>query len=81
MYKRQFYVFPNVSCYFGKKYGNHLIMSSLDMADFLMEKAHVAVVPGGAFGEDRCIRLSYALSMEDLKVGFDRIEHALESLS
>jgi len=76
-----FYVFPNVSHYFGKKHGNHLIMSSLDMANFLMEKAHVAVVPGGAFGEDRCIRFSYALAMEDLKEGFDRIERALETLS
>ena len=76
-----FYVFPNVSHYFGRKHGNHLIMNSLDMANFLMEKAHVAVVPGSAFGEDRCIRFSYALSMDDLKEGFDRIEQALEALS
>jgi aspartate aminotransferase len=45
-----------------------------------MEKAHVAVVPGSAFGEDRCIRISYALSMDDLKDGFDRICAALAAL-
>lgn len=75
-----FYVFPNMSHYYGSKHGNQLIMNSLDLANFLMEKAHVAVVPGSAFGEDRCIRFSYALSMGDLKEGFDRIERALEAL-
>jgi len=45
-----------------------------------MESAHVAVVPGGAFGEDRCLRFSYALSMDDLKEGFDRVARALEAL-
>ncbi len=46
-----------------------------------MEEAHLAVVPGSAFGEDDCIRISYALSMEDLKEGFDRLEKALQALS
>jgi aspartate aminotransferase len=76
-----FYVFPNFSAYFGKGIDGRTIRNSLDMADYLMEKAHVAVVPGSAFGEDRCIRLSYALSMEDLKEGFDRIEQSLKDLS
>lgn len=76
-----FYVFPNFSAYFGKGIEGRTIQNSLDMADYLMEKAHVAVVPGGAFGEDRCIRFSYALSMEDLKEGFDRIGKALKDLS
>ena len=75
-----FYVFPNVSEYFGRRTEERTIESSLDMADFLMEKAHVAVVPGSAFGEDRCIRFSYALSMDDLREGFDRIERALKML-
>ena len=75
-----FYVFPNVSHYFGKRHEEQTITNSLDMANFLMEKAHVAVVPGGAFGEDRCIRFSYALSMDDLREGFDRIEKALKML-
>ena len=75
-----FYVFPNVSRYYGKGIGGRSIGGSMDMADYLMEEAHVAVVPGSAFGEDRCIRLSYALSMEDLKEGFDRIGTALKKL-
>jgi len=75
-----FYVFPNISHYFGRRHEAQTITNSLDMANFLMEKAHVAVVPGGAFGEDRCIRFSYALSMDDLREGFDRIEKALKIL-
>lgn len=75
-----FYVFPNFSSYYGKKSASGTIMNSLDMADFLMEKAHVAVVPGSAFGEDRCIRMSYALGMDDLQQGFDQIAAALQSL-
>ncbi len=75
-----FYVFPNFSRYYGRKAGGRTIETSLDLADYLMEAAHVAVVPGGAFGEDRCLRFSYALSMEDLKEGFDRVVHALKNL-
>jgi aspartate aminotransferase len=75
-----FYVFPNFSHYYGRKAGDRPVRSSLDLADYLMESAHVAVVPGGAFGEDRCLRFSYALSMEDLKEGFDRVARALEAL-
>lgn len=76
-----FYVFPNVSAHYGKKVGDRKVTNSLEMADYLMEAAHVAVVPGSAFGEDRCIRLSYALSMDDLKEGFDRIARALSALA
>ena len=57
-----------------------MISSSLDLADFLMEKAHVAVVPGSAFGEDRCIRISYAMSMAEIEEGFNRISDALSTL-
>lgn len=76
-----FYVFPNFSAYYGRKAGNRPIMNSLELADYLMEKANVAVVPGSAFGEDRCLRFSYALSMDDLKEGFDRMAAALERLA
>lgn len=75
-----FYVFPNFSAYFGRKVQGASIANSVDLADYLMEKAHVAVVPGSPFGEDRCIRISYALSMDDLKEGFDRIGAALAAL-
>jgi len=46
-----------------------------------MEDAHRAVVPGSAFGEDRCIRLSYALAQTDLEQGFDRLAKALQALA
>lgn len=75
-----FYVFPNFSACFGKKAGGREIKCSLDLADYLMEAAHVAVVPGSAFGEEKCIRLSYALSTEEIKQGFDAIERALNAL-
>ena len=76
-----FYVFPNFSAWFGKKFGTRTINGSLDLADFLMEQAHVAVVPGEAFGEDNCIRFSYALSDEEIEQGFDGVKKALEKLS
>lgn len=75
-----FYVFPNVSAYYGKSAGGRTVEGSLAMADYLMEEVHLAVVPGEAFGEDRCIRLSFALSMEELREGFDRLERALQRL-
>ncbi|MFZ2445336.1 MAG: pyridoxal phosphate-dependent aminotransferase [Syntrophobacteraceae bacterium] len=75
-----FYVFPNFSAYFGGKAGGHEINTSLDLADYLMEEAHVAVVPGSAFGEDRCLRFSYALSVEEIDRGFDSIAKALGKL-
>ena len=46
-----------------------------------MSEAHVAVVPGEAFGEDNCIRFSYALSDEEIEQGFDAVKRALEKLS
>jgi aspartate aminotransferase len=66
-----FYVFPNVS---------GLGMKSTDFAADLLEKAHVAVVPGAAFGWDTHIRLSYAASMEVIKKGLERIEKYIKSL-
>lgn len=75
-----FYVFPDFSAYFGRSTGSRVIKDSLDLADYLMEEAHVAVVPGKPFGEDRCIRFSYALSMEGIEEGFDRIKTALKRL-
>lgn len=75
-----FYVFPNFGHYLGKRDGEKVIRSSEDLAEYLLEKAHLAVVPGGAFGEDRCLRLSYALSMKDLEEGFDRLGKALAEL-
>lgn len=75
-----FYVFPNVSAFYGSRVGGRTIDGSAGLADYLLETVHLAVVPGNAFGEDRCIRLSYALSMQDLEEGFDRLASALKAL-
>ncbi len=75
-----FYVFPNFSSYYGKKAGGREIRGSLDFADFLMETAHVAVVPGFAFGADNCVRFSYALSMDEIETGFEWVKTALQKL-
>jgi len=63
-----FYAFPNVSAALGKG-----IQTSLELSERLLAEAHVAVVPGEAFGVDRYIRISYAASMQNLKRGLDRI--------
>ena len=64
-----FYAFPNVSAVLGK----NGIRTSLELSERLLAEAHVAVVPGEAFGVDRHIRISYAASMQNLKRGLDRI--------
>jgi aspartate aminotransferase len=68
-----FYLFPNVKNYFGKAYKGILINNATDLAALLLKEAHVAVVPGVAFGNDDYFRLSYACSMENIKQGLDRI--------
>ena len=75
-----FYVFPNISAYFAKSYSGGKIEDSADLTTYLLEEAKVAVVPGGAFGADEHIRLSYATSMDNIKKGLDRIEEALKAL-
>ena len=75
-----FYIFPNFSAYYGRVSEEKKIENSLDLADYLLEKAHIAVVPGGAFGEDGCLRFSYATSMAMIEKGMDRLERALKEL-
>lgn len=75
-----FYVFPDVSYYFGKKDGNTVIANADELCMYLLEKAHVSTVTGSAFGEPNCIRISYAASREDIQKGFKRIKDALLSL-
>lgn len=76
-----FYVFPKVSHYYGRGYGDKKITSSSELSTYLLEEAKVAVVSGDAFGADEYIRLSYALGMADIEKGLDRIEKALGELS
>ncbi|NLN27814.1 MAG: pyridoxal phosphate-dependent aminotransferase [Firmicutes bacterium] len=68
-----FYAFPNISAAFGKRVGDREITNSQDFAELLLQEAHVALVPGSAFGAEGYVRLSYATSMENLKRGMDRI--------
>jgi aspartate aminotransferase len=75
-----FYVFPNFSSYYGKSYQGKKIFNSTNLADFFLDVARVAVVPGIEFGADPFERLSYATSMEDIREGLDRIEEAINKL-
>jgi len=75
-----FYVFPNISAFFGKTYNGKEIGSSLDFTAFLLDEAKVAVVPGGSFGSDDYVRISYATSMENIVKGMDRIAEAVQKL-
>ncbi len=75
-----FYIFPDVSYYYGRKNGGDTIRDGYDLCMYLLEKVHVALVPGAAFGSPKHIRLSYATSMDDLNRAFDRIEEALAEL-
>ncbi len=75
-----FYAFPNVSSYYGKGFNGKKITGSSELTTYLLEEAKVAVVSGDAFGADEYIRLSYATSMDNIKMGLDRIEEALGKL-
>lgn len=75
-----FYLFPRVSYYFGKSYEGKTITCSMDLVEFLLNEGHVAVVAGSAFGDDTCIRLSYATSEEVLREAFRRMKETLAKL-
>ena len=72
-----FYVFPDVSYYFGKEINGVMINNATDLSMYLLEKAHVATVTGEAFGNPDCIRLSYATSEDQLVEAFTRIKNVL----
>jgi len=75
-----FYFFPDVSSYFGKSDGKEIILSADDLCMYLMYNASVTVVTGKAFGDENCIRISYATSEEKLTEGLRRMKEALEKL-
>lgn len=72
-----FYVFPDVSSYFGKTIKGKTIENANDFALLLLEEAHVATVTGEAFGNPDCIRISYAASQDEIKKAVQRIKSAL----
>lgn len=72
-----FYVFPDISYYFGKEIAGKIINSASDFAMIILEKAHVATVTGDAFGCPKNIRISYAASQENIKEAVNRIKNLL----
>ena len=72
-----FYVFPDISYYFGKTLRGKTISNANDFALYLLEEAHVATVTGEAFGNNDCIRISYAASNDDIKTAVARMAEAL----
>ena len=76
-----FYLFPDVSGTFGKRVGDRVISDAPALADYLLDEAGVALVPGNAFEAPTAIRLTYSNSMENLIAAMDRIEVAIAKLS
>lgn len=75
-----FYVFPEISYYFGKSYNGRTINSGTDISMYLLDEAHVALVPGAAFGDDNYIRFSYATTEDNLKEALKRMKEAFAKL-
>jgi len=75
-----FYVFPDVSFYFGRSTGKEIIHNADDFCMFLLNTAHVSTVTGRAFGSPNCIRLSFANSMQKIEEAYARIKKTLDLL-
>jgi aspartate aminotransferase len=75
-----FYIFPNVTHYYGKSNGTFTVNNGDDFCLYLLERAHVAIVPGASFGNKNCVRISYATSTEQLTEALKRIRTALAQL-
>ena len=75
-----FYAFPCIDAYFGKSDGEETINNADDFAMYLLNKGHVSTVTGSAFGDEQCIRISFANSMENIEKGFSRIKEAVGKL-
>ncbi len=76
-----FYIFPQISAYFGKRTPDgDVIEKAEDLSMYLLHKAHVSTVSGNAFGEPNCIRISFANSMENIEIGFEKLKKALSNL-
>jgi len=78
--KGAFYAFPCVRSFFGQSHEGGIIRDACELATYLLEKAHVAVVPGDAFGAPDYVRLSFATSRERIEAGLGRMKQALAEL-
>ena len=75
-----FYLLPNIASFYGRQWQGKTLKDSFDVADFLLDEAHIAVVPGGAFEAPNHLRIAYSNSTEQLQEGMDRMEAALSRL-
>jgi aspartate aminotransferase len=75
-----FYIFPDISSYFGKSTGQETIKNSADFSMYLLNNAHVSSVMGEAFGDSNCVRFSFANSMQNIEKAWARIKIALAKL-
>ena len=76
-----FYIFPNVSAYFGKQTQSGKVIKDADeLCEYILDTAYVALVSGSAFGDDNCIRISYAASEAEIKEACARIQKSLADL-
>ena len=75
-----FYVFPDVRSFFGKSCDGMHISNAADLCNFLLEKGHVALVSGDAFGDDNCLRFSYACAEKDIREAIRRMKESLSLL-
>jgi aspartate aminotransferase len=76
-----FYIFPDVSAYYGKSNGTEVIKNAADFSMYLLNTAHVSSVMGDAFGEPNCVRFSFANSMTNIEKAWARIAEALAKLN
>jgi len=76
-----FYVFPDVSSFYGKSYNGTVIDGSVAFCEYMLNEQHIALVPGAGFGADAHVRISYAVSMENIEKAMDRFENGLEGLN
>jgi aspartate aminotransferase len=75
-----FYVFPNISALYGKSVDGKVINNSEEFCEYILYKAHVAIVAGEAFGADNCVRIAYSASEDQLEEAIRRIRVAVEAL-
>ena len=79
--KGAFYIFPDISSFFGKSNGITTIKNADDFVEIILNEAHVALVSGTAFGDDNAFRLSYSASDEKLKTAIERMAKVLNKFS
>jgi aspartate aminotransferase len=76
-----FYIFPDISAYFGKSDGKRTVHTANDLCMYILEEANVSLVTGEAFRADNCVRISYAASEAELREAMKRIKEVLAKLN